>query len=286
MPQCQEPMRSFNPLKKVSQIWREIRQAWAVADDLRSRLQLVADVVLYRILRFLKLPPSERHVMLAGGVSVSYRLNRGDIQSIREIWFTEDYKLPFTIVPRIIVDLGANIGMTSLWYSRRYDCVRVIAVEPSPDNVRLLKKNFSDNGIEAEVVEAAIGVKEGEANFVRTRESNLGMISRHASPGSIRVKGISMATILRMVADLGLDAIDLLKVDIEGSEAELFSDGLEWLDHVNAIAIEFHADRVDYPGLVSRLTAAGLRYFPPNSVFERHIDSFVHDPLGAVKPGA
>lgn len=258
---------------------KELRQAWAAGGDTPSRLQLAADVILYRVLAIVQLPPAERSATLGCGVKITYRLNRGDIQSVREIWFDEGYKLPFEIAPRLIVDLGANIGMTSLWYSTRYGRPAIIAVEPSAENARILRKNFADNGIAAEVVEAAVGARDGKATFLAARDSNVGKLSAGAGAAGVTVPVVSMRTILQKAAKFGDGRIDLLKIDIEGGEADLLSADIAWLERVGAIAIEFHPDRVDYPALVGRIKAAGLQYVPGDSVFEDHNDSFVRGEL-------
>jgi FkbM family methyltransferase len=275
----------MRPFDTIIHTARELRQAWAVGDDLPSRARLAADVLLFRVLRVLRLPETERRVRLGGGVKVTYRLNRGDIQSIREIWFDEAYRLPFTVAPRVLVDLGANIGMTCLWYDRHHRFARMIAVEPSSGNMQLLKKNLADNAIECELFEAAIGAEDGRADFLASKESNLGRIASDGSPDAVSVRLISMATILNNLRESGFDTIDLLKIDIEGGEAELLTRNVEWLDRVNGIVIEFHPDRVDYPGLVSQVTMRGLRYIPGGSVFECHTDSFVRDAEVTVTAG-
>jgi FkbM family methyltransferase len=260
---------------------KELRQAWTAGADARSRLQLSVDVLLYRFLSVARLPPVERCATVTGGVKIIYRLNRGDIQSVREIWFDEGYKLPFDIAPRLIVDLGANIGMTSLWYSKRYACPAVIAVEPSAENAKLLRKNFAANGIEAVVIEAAVGSRDGKATFLAARDSNLGTLAHGVSAEGVTVPVVSMRTVLQKAEKLGRGTIDLLKIDIEGGETDLLSADTAWLGRVGAIVIEFHPDRVDYWDLVNRIKAAGLQYVPGDSVFEAHNDSFVRGELSA-----
>ena len=74
---------------------------------------------------------------LRGGVTITYRFNKGDIWSVREVWLFECYRPPFEIAIDHVLDLGANIGLTSLWLAKRYGCGRIIAVEPSAANARL-----------------------------------------------------------------------------------------------------------------------------------------------------
>ena len=91
----------------------------------------------------------------------------GDNQGIREVWNDEVYRLPLDQSPKTIVDLGANIGLTSLWYAKRYEPTQIVAVEPVPANARLIRRNLEVNGITdiTTVIEAAVGPESGTARF-------------------------------------------------------------------------------------------------------------------------
>src|SRR4051794_22115217 len=121
----------------------ELRGGFELTADVPSFLRFASDVFLSRLIGRVPLPNSnrDRAIRVRGGIELHYRLNRGDLQSIREVWIDEVYRLPFDVTPEVLVDLGANIGLTSLWLARRYGCRTVIAVEPSPDNARLARLN-------------------------------------------------------------------------------------------------------------------------------------------------
>src|ERR1700746_1357422 len=94
---------------------RDSRASVRLAADARSRFRLIMDFALSR---FIGLVPRGqrnhvREVRLRGGIKIRYRLNKGDLHSIREIWFEEVYHLPFEDVSGVLLDLGANIGMAS-----------------------------------------------------------------------------------------------------------------------------------------------------------------------------
>jgi hypothetical protein len=67
------------------------------AADLRSTLRYAGDTVLYRGLYFGRPSGRERTIRVGNGVSLTYRLNRGDIQAIREVWVEECYRPPVDI---------------------------------------------------------------------------------------------------------------------------------------------------------------------------------------------
>ena len=147
--------------------------------------------------------------------------------------------------PSLIVDCGANVGYASAFFLSRFPGSTVIAVEPDPGNFTLLRRNLAPYGPRAQVRQAAIWshptrlVLSSDA-FRDNREW-----SRQVRPARdheiATVVGIDLGTLLR---ESGRPRIDLLKVDIEGSEAELFSGHLEsWLHAVATLAIELHDDR-------------------------------------------
>jgi FkbM family methyltransferase len=186
--------------------------------------------------RFVGLMPKARRkrvreVRLRGGTQIHYRLNKGDLHTIREIWFADDYRLPFANSSGVLLDLGANIGMASVWLAKKYSFRRVIAVEPDPTNADLVRDNFELNGINGQVLEAAIGPKVGTARFQFSEFSNLGRLSENGSP----VQVISVDTILKKFA---VNRFVLIKIDIEGAEQELFDGPTEWLAQTDAVIME------------------------------------------------
>jgi FkbM family methyltransferase len=170
------------------------------------------DTLLYRVLFFVNLPGSgrERRIRLRGGVEITYRLNRADLQAIREVWLDETYRLPVGL-GRIdtLVDLGANIGLTSLYLARRHGCSTILAVEPDPANARLARVNFKRNGLAGEVLEAAVAPEDGVVYFGADRNSLVGRVG----PMGRQVRALSMHSVLRRVGG----SADLVKMDIEGS---------------------------------------------------------------------
>src|ERR1700686_4198016 len=86
-------------LRACYTLYSECRASAREAHGLRSRLQLCGDFALSRLIRYTprRIFNRVRQVDLRNGVTLRYRLNRGDIQSIREIWLERAYRLPFPI---------------------------------------------------------------------------------------------------------------------------------------------------------------------------------------------
>jgi FkbM family methyltransferase len=227
-------------------------------------------VLLYRVLRVWR-PPGYgrlRRVALKSGLEIHYRLNRGDIASLREVWLEDCYRLP-SGSPRTVVDLGGNIGLTSLWLWHHYGVERVVCVEPDPSNAAIARLNLGVNRVPAEVVEAAIGPEPGRASFAASPESNTGRLGS----GDLEVDVVDMHAMLERVGGRA----DLVKIDIEGGEAQLLERNTEWLQRVGAVIAEVHPTRVDYAAVIRRLEEAGLRYVPCDSAWEGSMDFWVSD---------
>jgi len=258
----------------VLAIAREIQSAREITADGMSFIRLAMDVVLYRALRLGKFwfRDRERTIRFRNGAIVTYRLNRGDIQGIREVWFDQAYRLPFDLKVECLVDLGANIGLTSLYFAKTYGTSSIIAVEPNPANVSLARRNMEQNGVTARVIEAAVGPCDGSAHFSDAIDSNLGSISKEG-------REVRMISIPTLCSEQGIDSIDLLKIDIEGGEQALLSGEIGWLIKTRAIIAEFHPDRVDYPGLAERISKECFRWIKPGSVYPHTTDAFIRPNL-------
>jgi FkbM family methyltransferase len=162
----------------------------------------------------------------------------------------------------LIVDAGANIGSASRYFLHRFPGARVVAIEPDPANFALLAANCSAHGdvvlinkaLWPETTRLALDHGLGAECAVRTR-------AHPADPAACPSSELSCDTITMQEIIASHGPVDLLKIDIEGAEAQLFSprQDLSWLRDVSAIVIELH-DRYE-PGC-SRHFWAAVRDFP------------------------
>jgi FkbM family methyltransferase len=237
-----------------------------------SFARYTADVLLYRALRLGSLGATNRlrRIAFQDGSRITYRLNRGDVQSIREIYLDEVYRLPFQLRPDVVIDLGAHIGLTSVFLAKRYGSPSIIAVEPDPSNAQLARANVASNNVRAEVIEAAVGPKDGAVRFQVSRDSNRG----HIGARGLEVPMVSMDSLLEMTPD---GRADLVKMDIEGGEEDLLSGDIAWLSRVRSMIIEFHPGLIDYGRLVGVLQDSGFRYVPAGSAWRGSMDAFIRD---------
>lgn len=252
----------------------EMAGAWRIAADVQSFLTYARDIVLYRLLLVgrERWGYRERRIRLRDGSNVTYRLNRGDIQTVREVWIDETYRLPVPLEGiDTVVDLGANIGLSSIYLAGRSGCKRVLAVEPDADNLRLAKANFAANATPAELVPAAVGPDDGHGLFSPAHEANLG----HIGDSGVPVEVVSMASLLSRLPEGAM--ADLVKLDIEGGEQQLLDGDRSWLRRVRALMVEFHPEVVEMERLIEVIRGEGFRFIPAGSIRPHSADTFVRE---------
>jgi FkbM family methyltransferase len=181
------------------------------------------------------------------------RWNESDEMAVAQCFIEEQYNMPtgahgvyLEAVYReilasgrkpLIVDCGANIGASVLWFSARYPEAKIVAVEPSPANFALLRSNC--RGVDAELRQAGIGMADGTA-WLEDKGNASGMGCRTNEKGEgLPTEIISMATLMasKPAAEY---APFLLKVDIEGAERSLFAGPSAVLDQFPVIVMEPH----------------------------------------------
>lgn len=232
----------------------ELLGGWRLSADVRSFTRFARDALGYRAQRIVDVGGERRRtICFKDGTELTYRLNRGDVRAIAEVWIANAYELPFEIRPRNIIDLGANIGASGVWFLRRYGGARLLAVEPVEANADLARINLARTGIEVEVLTAAVGLRAGSALFEVSETSTLGRF------GELGIE-VPVVTVESLIDRFPRDeTIDLVKIDIEGAEEELLAGELAWLDRVSCVVVEMHGDRVDCARIIETLGQRGYR---------------------------
>jgi FkbM family methyltransferase len=184
---------------------------------------------------------------------------------LEKVFIGNEYHLPFEMSPRVIVDAGANVGMATLFFAARFPDARIVAVEPEASNFELLKQNCAGLS-NVMLVQAALWPQEQQLWLSDPYSEEWAYQVATASAASNNLGEVPAITIGQILRQLHTDRIDLLKLDIEGSEFELFSNNADqWLDHVRLIAIELHdwlrpgCAQAFYSALVSRRFVQEIR---------------------------
>lgn len=184
----------------------------------------------------LKLEGQPRQVFL--------RTYSGDIEMLYEIFWRKTYHSSSVRWQdfNTIIDLGANIGMASLFFAAKSPRATIYAVEPDPENFELLTANLSQEISASRLVpvQSAITAGNGMIHLIRNEKAYNSFVSEEIVSG-ITVRTRDMEGFLR---DMFIDDVDLLKIDIEGREADLFSGDTGWLQKVRNIVMECHSEEI------------------------------------------
>ncbi|HJQ67355.1 MAG TPA: FkbM family methyltransferase [Blastocatellia bacterium] len=225
------PSLAWGVLKQPDRLGVRVRrfflyvQRFGFAGGLKALFMVLAS---RRELIRLSIPQSKTPLTLRTGTS--------DILTFEQIFVYDDYDLATHVDPRLIIDGGANVGLASIYFANRYPDARIIAVEPDESNAEMLRRNTSpypnvtvvQAGIWHRATSLAIENPEAEKWLLRVKEAEGG-------EGSVEA-----VTIGELLERSGAARIDILKLDIEGAEREVFSHDPEWLGKVDLLIIELH----------------------------------------------
>jgi FkbM family methyltransferase len=181
----------------------------------------------------------------------THRRTGPDRGVIKQIFFKQDYLLDrlarkndiYNLYDEIraagktplIIDCGANIGASSVWFHTLFPHAHIIAIEPDTQNYSYLTRNTT--GIDIDARRAAIGCDNG---FVRIMNEDEGSWAfRTEAVTSSDIPRLSLNDIIE--STMRQDYIPLIvKIDIEGAEDDLFAAHTQWIDQVPLIIIELH----------------------------------------------
>lgn len=179
----------------------------------------------------------------AKGHPIFLRLNSSDIQVFEQVFVVEEYGVVDQLARTdgAIFDLGANIGLTSLYLGLKFPDKTILAVEPDLANFGLLCINVSgvDNVVPCNC--AVWGDKAGRLFIPREGVSEWGRRTHTSkAAGAQEVKAVRVDELMAMNA---VEAVSILKMDVEGAELNIFAKNPQaWIDRVQAIVVELHED--------------------------------------------
>jgi FkbM family methyltransferase len=162
-----------------------------------------------------------------------------DLSLFEEIIINAEYALEPSEPPSVIIDAGANIGLTSVFFANRFPTARIIAVEPEPANFELLKKNVAYYP-NVTPLRAALWKEDGNVTLFDPGSGSWGFQTREQRDGESGTGSVPSMSIATLMARCSLQWIDLLKVDIEGAEKEVFERAEAWIERVGILMIELH----------------------------------------------
>jgi FkbM family methyltransferase len=202
-----------------------------------------------RTLRLRELPAPFSFDPALGGLSAYYEIARARIYD-RFPGFTPESTA-------CVVDVGANLGMFSVWASQYLASTgRIIALEPHPDARRLLRRNLSRLACAAESVNVACGATEETLPLYFSPE-RLTVATLEPSAGQLLERvDVPVRRLDNILAELGVERIGLLKIDVEGWEPQVLDGAEDYLRRTDRLVLE--VDRGKLPSVEERLAAAEL----------------------------
>lgn len=260
---------------KLQNYAREMVGYWRLADGRSSFLRLMQCRLSLSKIGWLicrkRMTPS---LALRGfGRSVRMRSHSTDISVLKEIAVSRGYEQIFRFLtqdPKVIVDLGANIGLVSTWLLSRYPDAKLVAVEPEPGNLDILRENLAQFKDRSHIVPACIGASPRRVQLLSsTGEWGYHMDELSDSSSAPSVDVVTMAQALEQIEG----KVDLLKCDIEGAEKELFESCQDWISRVRLVVVECHGGYTA-ADLLAALQRCGARF---EMVSHHHSARFRHD---------
>lgn len=185
---------------------------------------------------------------------VYLRNNISDFAIFKQVFYENQYDLYDKDFPKAftILDAGANIGMAAVYFTLKFPDASIIAVEPERNNYELLVKNTREY-TNIKCLNNAIWDKNEPLVITNPDSLAAGFIVEETKENSaLNFQGITVNAIMQKN---GWENIDIVKMDIEGAEKEVFSaDDLAWLKKVKLLIVELH-DRYK-PGTTKALFKA------------------------------
>ena len=178
------------------------------------------------------------HIRLSGLLSpIRLRKRSTDKLVFREVFLHQSYNFSWNN-PAIIIDGGGNIGLTSIFLSMKFPMAKIFSVEPSESNFAILSSNVRAFP-NITPVQSALWNKDTTLRIHNLNEHEWAFSVEEClpdSPGAFQAISISS-----LMQKHNLEYIDILKLDIEGAEKELFSDNYKpWIKHTRCVLIEIH----------------------------------------------
>jgi FkbM family methyltransferase len=197
---------------------------------------------------FARRNPDQLVTLAIPGVGpMKVRARGSDMEVARSVFINGSHAFPAAVIDRvtnryralvdaghrpIIVDAGAYIGATALWYGAQFANARIVAIEPDPANAALLRRNLGGR-TNCVIIESAIGSQGG---FVQLQQQFAGWDVRTERAAD----GVPVVTMEDAFKASGGDAPFLVKINIEGFESDLFSSNTDWVGQCQVVVIEPH----------------------------------------------
>ncbi|RYZ48719.1 MAG: FkbM family methyltransferase [Sphingobacteriales bacterium] len=171
-----------------------------------------------------------------GKSQLFYRRPYEVLHTYDELFEQGIYAFPSDRPDPLIVDCGANIGISVLYFKNLFPNARIIAFEPDPGNFDLLQQNVRANSLEnVDLRQAAVWNRHETLHFVQNGSQDSRVVdASDTARQTIDVQGFRLADLLQA------QEVDCLKIDVEGAENLILQDCLTELARVRFLFVEYH----------------------------------------------
>jgi FkbM family methyltransferase len=192
-----------------------------------------------RLWRLSQAKPGEPEVLKFKNLrhAISIRPGTPDAKTAINNFIREDYGFVRPAQPVTMVDAGAYIGDTSAYFLSRYPQLKIAALEPDPANFEMARKNLNAYGNRVLLYNKALSSRAGSV-----------FISGEYDGACISKNGVQIeaTTLPAIMSAMGWDVLSVLKMDIEGEEANVLDESAEaWLKRVGLIIVETHGSAIE-----------------------------------------
>jgi FkbM family methyltransferase len=171
------------------------------------------------------------------------RTGTPDLEVARDCLVLEEYGDVSLADARFVIDAGAHIGASAIYFAKRFPTARIVAIEPDDDNFALLVENSRpyENVVP---IQAALWSVPGERALSDRGTGNWGYtVAETDNETRSRGQLVECVTIPSLLASFDFDSVDILKMDIEGGEHDVLNSSSDWIDDVRVVTLELH-DRI------------------------------------------
>jgi FkbM family methyltransferase len=210
----------------------------------------------------------------------SVRINDGPNLAVlyKDLFIKQMYAFNPVSERPVIIDGGANIGMSILFFKKAYPHSIIRAFEPDPGIYPYLDENIRRNDLADVVLDrAAIGDANGSATFYADSMYS-SYLDGYAPPFYHDREWHPVEVPVRRLRDLIAEPVDLLKLNIEGAETDALLDAGDLIGNVRELIVEYH----HLPGL--RRSLHEILSLLHENGFEYIINSFDHDSSPGAQP--
>lgn len=166
------------------------------------------------------------------------RSSTEDIPMFYHIYYFKEYDITCDVTPEVILDCGAHIGLTAVFFANKFPSAKIFSIEPDKSNFEMLVKNTSPYS-NIKCLNYGIWNETANLKIVDTHVGNWAFMMEETDDND--KDAIAAISINEIMSRYNLRQIDLCKINIEGTEKELFEKNYEnWLSKTKLISIELH----------------------------------------------